>query len=80
MELKLMSKLTVSQQALIELKRKHEKEISEMISKLEKEKSDSLTAIHNSLQAEKQVNKFASLHMYLSEYWCIMLINCYLDY
>lgn len=41
--------------ALIELKRKHEKEISEMISKLEKEKSDSLTAIHNSLQAEKQV-------------------------
>lgn len=60
MELKLMHKLTVSQQALIELKRKHEKEISEMISKLEKEKSDSLTAIHNSLQAEKQVNECAS--------------------
>ncbi|XP_056017602.1 RB1-inducible coiled-coil protein 1-like isoform X2 [Ostrea edulis] len=41
--------------ALIEMKQKCERDISEIISKLEKEKSDSLTAIHNSLQAEKQV-------------------------
>ncbi|XP_061175133.1 RB1-inducible coiled-coil protein 1-like [Saccostrea echinata] len=41
--------------ALIELKQKYEKDISELIGKLEKEKSDSLTAIQNSLQAEKQV-------------------------
>jgi hypothetical protein len=37
------------------MKQKCERDISEIISKLEKEKSDSLTAIHNSLQAEKQV-------------------------
>lgn len=46
-----------------------------MISKLEKEKSDSLTAIHNSLQAEKQVNECASLHMYLSELILVDNIN-----
>ncbi|KAK3089239.1 hypothetical protein FSP39_002034 [Pinctada imbricata] len=41
--------------ALIELRRKHEKEVSDMISKLEKDKESSLSSAETSAQAERQV-------------------------